>query len=199
MKSIRVIITELINEINKIPKSVKVFGTKALFLFVFWQTIYLFLLMPNRTIDAPLSLFTGESTVLILKKINFSDSLEAKEVLFTISTENQKSTYPKTTIFLNNRRLLGISDSCNGLSLFILYVGFLLCYPSKTIYKLRFALIGLILIFIANVLRCCALCVIHHKYPSLLDFAHHYLFNILIYSLIFYLWIVFSRKHTTHQ
>ena len=189
-------ISKLINEIKLIPKPVKVFGIKALSMFIVWQLVYLFFLMPNRTLDAPLSLFTGKSTVLVLEAVQFSDSLEAKEVTFTQNTDNQKSTYNKTTIFLNGRRLLGISDSCNGLSLFILYFGFLICYPSKIIHKLKFTLIGLIAIFVANVLRCCALCMIHYKYPQLLDFAHHYLFNILIYSLIFFLWIVFSKKHT---
>jgi exosortase family protein XrtF len=183
-------------EFSHIPTPIKKFGIKALLFFIAWQTLYLLFFLQNRTLDKPLSLLTGKTTVYILNAIKFSDSLSAKETSVYLNRDNQISNYEKTTIFLANKKLIGISDSCNGLSLFLLYVGFIVSYPSKLKSKVLFILIGSFIIFFANVMRCVLLSMIQFNSPKYLDFAHHYLFNVLIYSLVFYLWIIFSKKNT---
>ncbi|MBX2931651.1 MAG: archaeosortase/exosortase family protein [Chitinophagaceae bacterium] len=185
-------------QIDQIPKSVQRFAIKALILFIVWQVMYIFILMPNRLIDKPLSLFTGKSTVAVLKFVGFAnETYIAKEVPFRLYRDNQLNIYDKTTIFGNGKRLVGISDSCNGLSLFILYIGFLICFPSKIKLKVLFFFLGIITIFVVNIIRTSMLCIIHEKYPNFLDFAHHYLFNIVVYSTIFLLWVIFSKKSSS--
>jgi exosortase/archaeosortase family protein len=75
----------------------------------------------------------------------------------------------------------------------VLYVGFIFCFPSGLRRKLWFSLLGLAFIYIINVFRCVGLVLIAHDNDlrKWFDFAHHYLFVIIVYGFIFLLWMWF--------
>lgn len=75
----------------------------------------------------------------------------------------------------------------------MLFVGFIIAYPGKIYFKAIYSFIGIILIILLNISRCTALAMLHNAYPQLTEFAHHYVFKIIVYGLVFYLWIQFVK------
>jgi len=188
--------------IQQIPAPIKIFLKRALAIFIIWEIIYLFILMPNRIIDRPLSMFTGNATAGFFGWIKGTDQAYCKGITTTEYVEGFTLSYEKATIFLGPKRLIGIADGCNGLSLFVLFVGFIIAYPGKIYFKAIYSIIGIILIVLLNISRCTALALVHNTYPHLTEFAHHYLFNIITYAVVFYLWVQFVKINqkltTTH-
>jgi exosortase/archaeosortase family protein len=52
---------------------------------------------------------------------------------------------------------------------------------------------GLILIVLVNILRCTGLAMFAYFNPKVLFFAHHYLFKVMVYGIVFFLWVRFTQ------
>jgi len=186
--------------LSKLPRPIVHFAIKALILFLAWEILYAFVLLPNRLVDRPLSLFTGKATANVLNLFVKDKNIHVEEVMQADIVEGITMIYPKITIFSGNTKLIGIADSCNGLNLYILYLGFLFVYPSSNNKaRFKFAVMGLMSIVPVNILRCTLLALMANKYPHFNFFAHHYLYKLIIYSLVFALWLSFikSQQKTT--
>ena len=106
--------------------------------------------------------------------------------------------------FLNKdgRKIVGIADACNALELYILYIGFLFAFPierKKTKRIIFFLISGVLIIYIANIIRLAALASMNMHRISAVDMAHHYVFKMIVYALIFGLWILFTRQRANHE
>jgi exosortase family protein XrtF len=104
------------------------------------------------------------------------------------------------TIGIDGTHGLWIGDPCNGIALFALFLSFIIAFPGSIKHKLWFAPAGLLAIFLMNVIRIAALCIIVLNHPDWLMFNHTYLFQITMYLFIFALWWLwisrFSKKST---
>ena len=98
-------------------------------------------------------------------------------------------------LYWGEMRLVGISDSCNGLVLFVTFAGFILAYPARFLYKSVYIPLGIVLIFFLNVFRIFCLAIIWIYYPEYLQFNHHYTFTFFVYMDIFLLWLGFVKKY----
>lgn len=107
------------------------------------------------------------------------------------------------TVFLDdNIRTLGIdgshgvfiADSCAGLPLLALFAGFILAYPGPISKKLWYLPLGLLTVYLINIVRIVALCMLAYHSPELLDFNHHYTFTLIVYAYIFLLWVIWVNK-----
>ena len=176
----------------EMPRMVKLFLIRALVLFIVWESIYLGLLQKDRILDGPLTNLTAELTAKTL------DIFYTNSYFYTL--QDTKRTYSdgwfeheKSVVWKDQQRLIGIADGCNGLNLFMLFLGFILAYPSTIRLKLFMGLGGLIFIFGVNILRCVGLGMVQIHYPNFTIYAHHYIFNVLTYAVVFFLWIKFSK------
>lgn len=167
-------------------KEVRWFFIKLAILASIWFVSYHLILKPGRIIDRPLTNFL---TTAVSKTINtFTPS---EDVLWMESTDKTKDCSYLTK---NGRKVFGIWDVCNGIDLMFIYVGIvvLLPYPAKR--KILFSVAGVIVIILANIVRITSLYYIFHYHPGAFDFSHHYLFTILMYMLIFYGWLLYTRR-----
>lgn len=176
----------------EMPRMVKHFLIRAFILFMVWEGVYLGLLQKDRILDGPLTQLTAELTAKTL------DIFYPNSYFYTL--QDTKRTYSdgwfeheKSVVWKDQQRLIGIADGCNGLNLFMLFLGFILAYPSNIRLKLSFGLGGLIFIFGVNILRCVGLGMVQIHYPNFTIYAHHYIFNVLTYAVVFFLWIKFSK------
>ncbi|MFY7900171.1 MAG: hypothetical protein ACOVNY_08300 [Chitinophagaceae bacterium] len=181
------------------PKEVRLFIAKALVIFIVWQIVYLVFLVPSRLVDAPLSAFTGNATAWSINKILNKESVYSKEVEVIERKYNKTQKVKRAYVFENENKILGIADGCNGLSLFVLFLGFIFIYPSNLKLKIVYGISGILLLIVVNILRCAGLGILEIKHPEYTDFAHHYLFNLIAYSVVFSLWIVFSKVATKQK
>lgn len=90
--------------------------------------------------------------------------------------------------------MLWIGDPCNGVSVFAVYIIFLLAYPGRWNLKLLFIIGGVLLIHLLNALRIVALCYIVTIDYELLNFNHDYTFYVIVYGVVFLLWYVWVTR-----
>jgi len=171
---------------ENVPVHVRAFLMRALIIFVLWKLIYHLLLFPIHFPDQQLTQLTAKSTGILY-------SFFIKDPL-VVNREEVKNGTGKSVIFIQGRRAIGIADGCNGLELYVLYIGFLFCLPSTAKRRVLFCLGGIIVIFILNNFRCFGLAWLYLNDYPIANFAHHYLFKMIIYGVIFYGWVLYSKK-----
>jgi exosortase family protein XrtF len=186
--------TYLINEWNKVPAAVRRFILRAVAILVAWKLLYLLLLLPHRILDKPLSHVVGQGTVWLLNTCTHSADYTQKGQIGVIPTDNGPAAAPLENIYFHKWNVVSIEDSCNGLELMVLYIGFIVCMPALFKRKLVFAIGGTLLIYVINVIRCAGVAYIIIYYPKYADFAHHYVFTFIVYGLIIGLWLIFVKK-----
>jgi len=190
------------NEIKEtyksIPEPVKSFLKRTLLVFIMWKLVYHIFLYNDRVIDEPLTHLTSYSTSKVLSRIypvnQFSVYTDCKPFSAKDSTVSCID-----IIKMDYRKAVGISDYCNGLELYILYIGFLFCIPASTGRAFLFGIIGISIIYVSNIIRCVAIAMMNIHQNRLTDIAHHYIFKMIMYSMIFLLWLFYAKRNSNKE
>jgi exosortase/archaeosortase family protein len=170
-----------------VPLKVRSFLTRATIIFIVWKLVYGLALAPVRFPDKPLTRLTGASATFLYKHL-----LGEQVVLYKDEVNKGFNT---SAVYINNRRAITIGDGCNGMELYVLFIAFLFCIPSTLKRQIAFSLAGIGVIFICNGLRCFGLAwMFLNNYYNWIDFAHHYLFKVIIYGIMFYGWVLYVKK-----
>jgi len=165
---------------GRVPGEIKGFLIKGLLIFIAWQLLYNLVLKPTRIPDQALNDITAIATAKIIS-------------LFHANTHTWLNNV-KVLIVMDGKKALGITDPCNGLEIYVLYIAFLFCYPGDNKRRFLYTAIGIPIIFVANVTRCCLLTWLNLKHRGWFDVSHHYIFTSAMYLLVFYLWQLYSKK-----
>ncbi|MBU0695106.1 MAG: exosortase/archaeosortase family protein [Bacteroidetes bacterium] len=176
------------------PKQVKYFFYKAIAILLAWKLVYIFLLMPSRIIDQPLTQIAANSTASTINLIENTNDYSSKTVKAYVFRSGEGIWVNQAAIYNKQEKVLAVEDACNGLELFVLYAGFIICLPALFLRKSIFIFSGLIMIYLVNVFRCVGIVYVIENYPAYLDFTHHYLFTFMVYIFIIWLWLQFSKK-----
>jgi exosortase/archaeosortase family protein len=180
--------------LNETPATIRAFLRNALIVFAVWKVVYLVFLLDARILDKPLTDHVGEGTAwtlnLITTEKGFSSAAEIRESLF----EGQIQINEVAQVRQYGKPIILIADGCNGLELIILYIGFIICFPSSYLKKGIYIILGTFIIYWSNIIRCSGLVYIKlHYHYDLFQFAHHYGFKITLYAIIFSMWILFTK------
>jgi exosortase/archaeosortase family protein len=179
---------------QQIPMEVKRFLGKAFFILIVWQLLYGFYLYPNRVLDDALTHFTGYATEQVLLLVYGGAPFKTEFLLGNVIQEGIYAQIGSSLVSLGEQPLISIADSCNGLGMYALFIGFLVAFPGTLGLKLRFGTLGLMALIAVNVGRCVALASLQIHYPTFTVFAHHYIFNVLTYAAVFGLWYWFTKR-----
>jgi len=166
---------------RKIPASVKRFIITGAILFVAWQLLYNFLLLPSAIPDNQLTHATGRLSAWVLSFFYPYVDTHFTGYLYLLQVGNENT--------------LGIARHCNGLELMALYAGVLIALPGKVWGKIWFSAAGIAGIFLLNVVRCCLLVWLHMQHAQLYHFAHHYAFKLAVYFAAFYGWTLYLKYY----
>jgi len=166
---------------QELPSTVKRVLLRGLLLWFVFSVSYYYIFLPHGKMVKAFTHITSISTVWVLNNY-YSEGF----VMGSPTTLGE-------IIQLGKRNILYIMDTCSGFKLFVLYLGFLICAPGKVKSKLLYSFTGVILIYILNILRCCAIAILVLQKPHWTYFAHHYIFTIIVYSAIFFLWLSFLK------
>jgi exosortase/archaeosortase family protein len=177
-----------------IPSTVRSFLLKALVCFVIWKIAYHLYIMPNRLLYVPLTIQVTAHAKQLL-------SLVYPQKHFTITevAVNNNSDFFGISIFSNGKKVITLLDACNGLELYIIYISFIVCLPSNLKRMLLFISLGTIGIYMLNVIRCVVLGVLNINRSLYVDFAHHYLFTMVVYIAIFIGWAFYINKRIYNE
>jgi exosortase/archaeosortase family protein len=160
--------------------------------------IYHLFLFNGRVIDKPLTDWSTKGAEKIMQVFNPNSTLLVKQDCMQVQEFNYEVTCTDF-IFFNGKKIVGIADACNGLELYVLYIGFLFSYPSSSKRIFAFLLTGICLIYIANIIRLVALAYMFKQHMNTVDMAHHYVFKMIVYALIFGLWILFTKNAVSNK
>lgn len=163
---------------QELPPNLRRFLIRGAILFIAWELLYTLLLKPVGVPDKQLTDFVIFWTDKVLHLFYTDVRLDG------------------ATIVINGSSAVTIRDACNGLEMEVLYIGFLLCLPTTRKRFWGYALIGLVIINILNIGRCVALAYMFYKNIPIADFAHHYIFKLIIFGIIFVMWMMYSKKYT---
>lgn len=177
------------NLYKELPENVKVFLKRGILLLIGWLLFYHLLMKPANIPDRQLTEFTRYSTVKFTA-LFYPNTQE--RMMFDSATHAMVP-----VIYINNVPCVQISNPCNGLELYALYLGILFCIPAPFRRFIKYAISGLIVIYIFNILRCAGLAIMAYHQSNLVDFAHHYAFKLIIYAVAFVFWAMYSKKDAT--
>lgn len=139
--------------------------------------------------------------------ISYSDHLYPDPVTATVAYQTQQfinmSSYqahilntvdhPSITMYLNKSVVYRVIEGCNGISVMILFVSFVLAFAKSFKTTISFIGIGLVVIYIINLLRLVALAIIKYELPQYDHISHDILFPAIIYGTVILLWIYWVR------
>jgi exosortase family protein XrtF len=172
---------------SEIPKQVYKFIGRAIIIFFIWKLLYHVFLFSNRTLDAPFTSFTAVGTAKILKVFYPSSDFSIKSHVKQFNQSDSSKVYSEI-VYKETRPILSIADGCNALELIILFTGFILCIPMNIKRTAAYIFGGSLLLYLINILRCAVIGVLNISNNKLTDIAHHYLFKLIVYFIIFLLW-----------
>jgi exosortase family protein XrtF len=188
---------------EQFPPQVRIFLLRGLVLFAIWKFVYLFFWAQPRTLDGPLTNTVGSQSVCILNQVYQTKGFKSTPVVAVTRMEGDYQIAKVSKIDKDGKHLLNIADDCNGLELFILYIGFILSMPATIKRKVVYLIGGVFIIHIVNLLRCVGLSALLMHWDRYFDLAHHYIFKIMVYSTIFVLWVRYSNNlsvfKTSHE
>lgn len=187
------IITELKTTWSDIPSEMRSFLKRALIIFIIWKLCYHLFLFPGRKIDAPLTHVTSSVAAWTMQKLKPGHIVTIKEECNPVAEFNNEIICMDMLSF-DNTKIVGIADACNALELYVLYIGFLIAYPSSLKRIIIFSIIGIAIIYVANVIRLLLLAEMNMQQMKAKDIAHHYVFKIIVYGITFGLWVLYVRN-----
>lgn len=95
---------------------------------------------------------------------------------------------PNVPVLDNGTPVIQVFEGCNSINVMIVFVSFVIAFTGTLKKTLWFVAFGLILIYIANLLRVSLLYFVAKYYRDNLYFFHKYLFTGFLYILVFVLW-----------
>lgn len=158
------------------------FLLKALLLYVAWYVLYELWLHPTGIIDG-----------FVIDNLIKSGEFIISNLGYTLIPEPDPK-WAIRTLGIDGTHGIWIGDPCNGITLFALFTGFVIAYPGPIKTKLWFIPLGIVLIHIVNIFRIIALVFITLFAPQYLEFNHTYTFTIIVYSFVFFLWMIWANK-----
>jgi exosortase family protein XrtF len=124
------------------------------------------------------------------------------ETLFSYFSSTLKMEYFANDVFVNvyyqNKGIVRIVEGCNGMSVIILFVSFIVAFAGNLKNTLLYIFGGSLLIYILNVIRIVVLIVLLHHFPKQNHLLHGVLFPAIIYGSVFFLWIIWVNKFSKY-
>lgn len=97
-------------------------------------------------------------------------------------------------LLINKRYVSVVVEGCNGISVMILFLSFVLSFYQGFKKTLVFSLIGLIIIHLFNVLRIAVITILYYRFPQYQEVLHQLIFPGLIYGMVFLLWMYWVKQ-----
>lgn len=97
-------------------------------------------------------------------------------------------------VYIEGSEGVKITNACLGWSMMALFAGFIIAYPGVKKSKYYMIPLGLIIIILFNMLRITLMVIISYKAYDSLQFYHRYIFNFILYLVVFSLWFFWARR-----
>lgn len=164
---------------NFLKSEVTRFIIKVVGIYVVWYMVYELWLLPNGTIDRPLSHNIASVSAGILGFFG-EDVFLSGRILGIVGSAGVE-----------------IIDGCNGIAAIGLFLGFIFAYPGQWLPRIYFAIFGIGVIYVVNIVRIVTLCYVQEYMPGSFNFMHDYSTTAIFYVVIFILWMIWANYGDT--
>lgn len=97
-------------------------------------------------------------------------------------------------LYIDQKVIARVVEGCNSVSIFILFVSFIIAFSGRLKPTILFVLVGGLFIYFVNVLRIALLSILLYKFPYQQAFFHNLVFPAIIYGAVFLLWVLWVRN-----
>ncbi|ALJ05114.1 exosortase XrtF [Pseudalgibacter alginicilyticus] len=101
---------------------------------------------------------------------------------------------PSIKLIVNNKYLARVIEGCNGISVIILFIAFIIAFSGKLKTTILYILVGSVLIYIINLIRIVILTLGLYHYPWHKEVLHAVIFPSIIYGMVFLLWMYWVNQ-----
>ena len=126
---------------------------------------------------------------------------QSKEVLVFFNCDANIESNTKelsVNLFYNQKFMARIIEGCNGLSVIILFIAFIIAFSGKIKTTILFIIGGSLLIHFLNIFRIALLCIFMYYFPEHQHILHGVLFPLFIYGVVFILWIIWVNQFSLY-
>ena len=148
------------------------FFVKALGIYILWYFVYDLWMLPDGRVDAWLSEHIVVVSAGLLSGMGF-DAYASGRI-----------------VGLLGANMLEIVNGCNGIEVLGLFVGFVVAYPGRTVNRVLFVPIGMLVLYVTNVVRIVVLAITQLHAPGIFDITHDYSTTAIFYAVVFVMWVV---------
>lgn len=151
------------------------FAIKALVIYLIWYVGYELFILPDGRIDRWLSLNIISVSGGILEMLGYNVYVAGR------------------IIGIDESAGIMLVNGCNGLEAIGLFLGFVIAYPGDNIKRITFIVIGMMAIYLVNVLRIVVLTITQVYWADFFHFTHDYSTTAIFYMVIFILWMIWAN------
>jgi exosortase family protein XrtF len=101
---------------------------------------------------------------------------------------------PSISILNPSGVAINVFEGCNGVNVMIVFVSFLFAFGGEKKKIIWFLALGLIIIYIANILRVVTLYYVAENWITYFYYMHKYVLTAFLYALVFLLWWIWIEK-----
>lgn len=101
---------------------------------------------------------------------------------------------PSIKVIVEGKYLARVIEGCNGASIIILFVSFIVAFSGKIKTTIIFALSGSVLLYVVNLIRIVVLSIGLYHYPWREAILHSVVFPAIIYGMVFLLWMFWVNR-----
>jgi exosortase family protein XrtF len=101
-------------------------------------------------------------------------------------------------LIYNQHYIARMIEGCNGVSVIILFISFVVSFSGKIKPTFYFIFGGSLIIYALNVARIALLCVLLYLFPKQEQLLHGVFFPLFIYGVVFILWVIWVNKFSLY-
>jgi exosortase family protein XrtF len=105
----------------------------------------------------------------------------------------EREGFASIPLTISGNTVVNVYEGCNSINVVIVFVSFLIAFTGRLKSTVYFFAIGVVIIYLMNVLRVSLLFEVALNFPDQLYFFHKFLFTGFIYGVVFLLWYKWVR------
>ncbi len=171
-------------------KGVVYFILRFLGTFAVLSVLYGFFIQKYDTAEIPttdaITRYVSYQTRFVAEKLGYDAEVARNHHLIYATEEEQTM----DSLFFNGEYAVSVEEGCNGVSVAILFLSFIIGFGGEWKKLIWFIPMGLAFLHVSNITRIILLGVLNVDFGGQgFHFFHKYLFTAIIYAAVFILWI----------
>jgi len=159
------------------------FLARFLSIYVLGNVLYGLWIVSYGTAADPFTVLVTQHAAGLLRVISFEAAAVAS------------SQAPNVALQLAGVTVVRVFEGCNAINVSVLFLAFLVAYKGSWARTVVFGLVGLLLIYLFNLLRVAGLFLVAKFYPDQLYLMHKFVLTGVIYAFVFALWYLWATRY----